>query len=152
MHGAPDIGRARTITGEVRRLQNSRRNDRSEEFTIPAAMIMPRDRTGILVGEDLTDTVFDELERLPVATGRESVMMFPVALDRFRFPVAEADALDQVGADLVAFDGQRIIGVGDVDLIDVTEVSLRICRYVGRFGEGLENVLAHMRPGYPQPV
>src|ERR1700736_5551529 len=134
MHGAPDIDRARTITGEVRRLQNSRRNDRSEEFTIPAAMIMPRDRTGILVGEDLTDTVFDELERLPVATGRQGIMMFLVALDRRRVPVAEADAIDEVGADLVAFDGQRVIGVGHVHRIDTPKISLWVSGYAGRFG------------------
>ena len=59
-------------------------------------MVAFRDRTGILVAEDLTDAVLDELEGLPVATGRQRIMMFPVSLDGFRVPVAEPNAVDEV--------------------------------------------------------
>src|ERR1700694_1015685 len=98
MHGAPDIDRACAITGKFCWFQDSRRDDGSKQPAIPAAMVTLRHCTGILVGEDLTDAVFDELERLPVATGRQGIVMCPVALDRLRVPVAEADALDEVGA------------------------------------------------------
>src|SRR6266852_971294 len=100
MHGAPDIDRACAITGKVCWFQDSRRDDGSKQLAIPAAMVTLRNCTSIRGGEDLTDALLDELERLPVATGRQGIVMSPVALECLRVPVAEADALDEIGADL----------------------------------------------------
>jgi hypothetical protein len=43
--------------------------------------------------------------------------MLTVTLVRIRIPSAAALALDQRGADAVPLDGQRVIGVSDIDLL-----------------------------------
>src|SRR5450631_395586 len=95
-------------------------------------MVVFRNRAGILVAENLSDAVLDELEGLPVTTGRQRLVMFPVSLDGFRVPVAQPNAVDEVFADSVAFDRKRVIGVGDIDIVYVAKICLRVCGNPGR--------------------
>src|ERR1700682_704221 len=94
-------------------------------------MVVFRNRAGILVAENLSDAFLDELEGLPVTTGRQRIVMFPVALDGFRVPVAEPNAVDEVFAYPVAFNRKRVICIGDIYIVHVAKICLRVCGTAG---------------------
>jgi hypothetical protein len=48
------------------------------------------------------------------------------ALDRFRVPVAEPNAVDEGFGDPVAFDGKRVIGIGDIYFVHMAKIGLRV--------------------------
>src|SRR6202011_453614 len=97
-----------------------------EEFPVPHAVILVRDRSRIFSLQNLAEAFLHGLKGLPVAPRRHGISLFEVALVGFRIPCAAADALDDSGRDAVAFDRQRMIGVCDVGVVDTLEVRLAI--------------------------
>src|SRR6185437_10317995 len=83
---------------------------------------------GVGAAYDLFHTALDLLERLPVTPRRQSIATLTICLIRLRVPVSRADALDQSESNSISLDRQRVIGVGLIDLVDETKVSLTIRR------------------------
>jgi hypothetical protein len=79
-------------------------------------MKWPRTTPRFLSAQDFADALLDGLKRLPVAPRRQRVPVVLIALVRIGVPVASADLLDKSRADLVALDGERVMGVVDVNL------------------------------------
>ena len=82
-------------------------------------MIAVGNTSRVLCAQDFADALLDGLERLPVAPRRQRIPVVLIALVRIGVPVAAADFLDERGADYVALDGERVIGVVNVNLFDL---------------------------------
>jgi hypothetical protein len=108
-------------------------------------VILVGDRAGILAMEDPAKAVLHSLIGQPIAAGCKGVAMLAVALVRIRIPGAAAHALDQRGADAVTLDGQRVIGVSDIDLLHTFHVSAGIVGSSRRGGKSVDHDTAHLR-------
>ena len=63
-----------------------------------------------------------------------------------RVPRAAAHAIDQCGIDAVAFDRQRVIGVGDIDLLHLLEIGVDILRPCRRRRKLFDDRPTHLPP------
>lgn len=74
--------------------------------------------------EHFLDAGFHVLKGLPVTARDEGVLVFTVWAERLvfviiRIPVAGTDAFEQRGADTVTFDREGVIGVADINCVDL---------------------------------
>src|SRR5690606_1173627 len=135
------------VAGEVVRFQDARLDARAEQGAIPVGMIVFDDRTGVLVVQDLRDAAFNRVECQPVTARGHGIAPLLVRRVVIGVPSAASNALDERLADAIAFDRQRVIGVGDVDLVNSLHVGVGVLRYARRPGKTPDNVFTHALPG-----
>src|SRR5688572_5341614 len=121
VHGASDKGRSVAISGEIARAQNACGNTGPEEFAIPGRMILAGDHPRIRTVKNGCDAVLYCLKRLPIAARRERVTMSSVTGGLVWSPLSRADAFNQIRADLIAFDRERVISVRNIDVFDLLQ-------------------------------
>src|SRR5437868_3356063 len=72
--------------------------------------------------------------------------MVAVALVRIRVPGAAAHPYDKCRANAVTFDGQRVIGVGDISLLHTFHIGAGVAGPSWRRGEAVDYGAAHLLP------
>jgi len=122
VHRTPDVDRGVTVSGKIGGAQNACRHARAEQFAIPIGVIAVGDTSGVLLPQNLLDAPLDRLKRLPVAARGERVAVVLIGFVGVGIPVSAADLLDEGRANLVTFNGQRVIGIVDVNLFDLFQV------------------------------
>lgn len=125
VHRTLDVDRGVTVSGKIGGAQNARRHARAEQFAIPIGVVAVCDTSGVLPAQNLLDALLDRLKRLPVAARRGRVAVVLIDLVGVGIPVSAADFLDKGRADLIAFNGQRVIGIVDVNFFDLFQVRSR---------------------------
>ncbi len=119
MHRAPNIDRPVAIAGEIGGAQQSRLSRSGQTVPGTTCRDLRRRRCRDFRHADPTNAFLTALIGLPVAARGKSVAMFAVLFVVIRIPVTTAYALDQLGADAIAFNRQRMIGVGDINVFDM---------------------------------
>src|SRR5207249_6230783 len=89
---------------------------------------------------------FHELESLPVSARREGVAISAITSIMLRVPAALPDFLNQGRRDRVAFDGQRVVGIGPIDFVDEAKIRFLVCRKSRRFWERRQHLATHRFP------
>ncbi len=102
------------------------------------------DGDGILTPENCLDAFHYASERLPIAADRQGVAILRVTVGRT--PVARTNLLDQLRRYGVTLEGKRVVGISDIEGIEVLEVGRGVFCLRGRRREGAEDGLAHGRP------
>src|SRR3990172_221449 len=125
---------------------NAGRNRGREELSVPFVMVRLRNLAGILAFEDALNRGFNAIKSLVVTSRGEHFTVFAVCGIGIRIPAAAGYPLYQFLGDLVAFDGQGVVGVGDVAFSDVGEVTLRRARQPWRAGKPFDDITA---PAFP---
>ncbi len=115
-------------------------------------MVGLRHGAGRLAGNRSADAVAHRLVGLPVAAGGEGIAVRPVLRVPFGIPAVAAHAGDERRTDAIALDGERVIRIGDVDVLDPGEHAVDVRRARGRGRETVENRSPHGLPGQAQPV
>lgn len=82
-------------------------------------MIKVDDLAWVLSVNDPFDAILDRLKSLPGTASSEAVFKVKIGLIGFRIPATASNALEQFCVDLIALYGQRMIGDGDLDIIDL---------------------------------
>ena len=114
-------------------------------------MVRFRDGAGRLARHGAADAVAHRLVGLPVAAGGERVAVGPVRRVPLRVPIAAAHAGDQGRTDAIALDGERVIRIGDVEVLDPGEHELAVGGTAGREGNAVEGTASHGVPDQVQP-
>src|SRR5450759_4202619 len=99
-----------------------------EELSVPFVMAGSRNLARITAFEDALNRCFDAVKGLVVTSCGERFAAFAVGDIGIRIPTAAGDPLYQFLGDLVAFDGQGVVGVGDIAFSDSVEITLRRAR------------------------
>ena len=107
---------------------------------------------GVGTGDDLRDTVLHPLRRLPVAARCKRIAVLVVRLMRFGIPCALVRACDQLGSDAVALDGEGVIGVALIDIIDEFEIGIGVFWQARQRWEDRDDILAVQTPERLKPV
>ena len=113
---------------------------------MPDAEFMVRDFRGVGTFQDFPYAGFDCLKSFPVASRGQSIILLAVFFVRIGVPVPASDAINQNAAYLITLNRKRVVGVGDVDRIDVRQISVDIFWNRARFWKLLDNGGAHVGP------
>src|SRR3989441_12338561 len=92
-----------------------RRPPRSTLFPY-TTLFRSHERGGVLTCDHLLDSLSHELERLPIPPRREGVAISTITSVMLGVPTALPHSLNQGGRYGVAFNGQRVVGIGPIDL------------------------------------
>ena len=77
--------------------------------------------------------------------------VYPVGRAPVRVPIPAAHAGDQGRTDVIALDGERVIRVGDVDVLDPGEQEIDLGGMAGRAGKAVEDAASQGVPEQVQP-
>jgi CRP-like cAMP-binding protein len=86
------------------------------------------ERTGVSAANHFAYGIFHNLERQPVTARGKSVAALAVDFVVVWIPVSLAHAVDYFGRDGIAFDGQRVIGVVAVNLVEAMAIRRLVFR------------------------
>ena len=150
MHRALDVDGDVPVAGEVGRLREAGGHARREQLAVPDPVVRLGDRAGRLAVEHAAEAGEHGLVRLPVAAGGERVAVRPVFRAAVGVPVAAPHPVDQGRADLVALDGERMVGVRRVDVRDVGEHGVDVGGAAGRRRKAVEDAPPHGVPRQAQ--
>ena len=109
-------------------------------------MILLGNGPGVLATQDPAQAFLHGLKGKPIASRRERIALLAVLFVCIRVPRAAAHALDQRGADAVAFDRQRMIGVGHIDVLHLFEIDIDILRASRRRRKLFDDWATHLLP------
>src|SRR5690606_29136165 len=104
-----------------------------------------RHGTGVMAFEDFFDAPPDGLKGLPVAPGREGISVGSVVVP-VGIPPTALDSLDQLWADPIPLDRQRVVGVRYVVVFNVFEVHRNLWRRPRRGRKIFPHQIPHTLP------
>ena len=100
----------------------------------------------IAASDDFTECFPNKLKGLPVTARGECIAVPPVRITIVRVPVAGAHPLDQLWGHAISLNGQRVVGIAAVNLVDKAQIGFGIPGQAGSFWEYFDNGLPEALP------
>src|SRR5205085_12693859 len=119
---------------------------RLEKLAVPLAVRSTGQGSGVRAADYVADIDLDDLKSLPITARRECTAALAVDTLRIGVPVSCPHAFDQSDRDAVAFDRERMVRVGAVNIIDKLQKGRGVFGPARRRRKDVQHHSAHRFP------